>query len=129
MSDPAFPVEVISGVPVVTAPEEVDITNADGLRSALRQAAAHGHMTLVVDMARTQFCDTAGLHALVAAHKRAQAGGGRLLLVMGGAAVLRILAITGLDRVIPHFTSLEQALTHASAAPPSDPDRGTPAAR
>jgi len=121
MTDVGFPVEVIGGVPVVTAPEAVDITNADGLRSALEQATDHGRGTSVVDMGRTQFCDTAGLHALVAASKRAQARGGQVLLVTRGAAVLRIFALTGLDRVIPHFTSLEQAVTHAAA------DRGSPA--
>jgi anti-sigma B factor antagonist len=125
MTDAAFPVEVIAGLPVVTTPEAVDITNTDGLRSALEKASAPGHGTLVVDMGRTQFCDTAGLHALVAANKQVQAEGGRILLVMGGTAVLRIFAITGLDRVIPPFTSLEQALTQASAAP--SPDDGSPA--
>jgi anti-sigma B factor antagonist len=123
VTDVGFPVEVISGVPVVKTPGEVDIGNADGLRSALLQAAGLGHGTLVVDMTRTQFCDTAGLHALVAAHKRAEAEGGRVLLAVQGAAVLRIFAITGLDRVVPHFTSLEQALAEASPAGPSDPDR------
>ena len=116
--DLGFPVEVIGGVPVVAAPEDIDITNAAGLRTALLQAASLGSGgTFVVDMSRTQFCDTAGLHALVAAHKRARAGGGQLLLVTHGAAVDRILSITGLDRVIPHFPSLEEALTQA----PNDP--------
>jgi anti-sigma B factor antagonist len=114
MPDSGFPVEMVRGVPVVTAPEEVDITNADGLRSALFEAAAHG--TLVVDMTQTQFCDTAGLHALVGAHKRAVAEGSEVVLVATGAAVLRILAITGLDQVIPHVTSLEEALDQTSAA-------------
>jgi anti-sigma B factor antagonist len=115
--DLGFPVEVIGGVPVVAAPEDIDITNADALRTALLEAASLGPGTFVVDMSRTQFCDTAGLHALVAAHKRARAGGGQLLLVTRGAAVDRILSITGLDRVIPHFPSLEEALTQA----PNDP--------
>ena len=115
--DLGFPVEVIGGVPVVAAPEDIDITNADGLRTALLEAASLGPGTFVVDMSRTQFCDTAGLHALVAAHKRARAGGGQLLLVTRGAAVDRILSITGLDRVIPNFPSLEEALTQT----PNDP--------
>jgi hypothetical protein len=55
MHDGRYPFEVASGVPVVTAPEEIDITNAPALRSALLEAAAHGHGTLVVDMTRTQF--------------------------------------------------------------------------
>ena len=76
MPDTGFSVEVVRGVPVVAVPEEVDINNAAGLRAALLQAATHAHETLVVDMTRTQFCDTAGLHALLGAHKRAQAEGG-----------------------------------------------------
>ena len=115
MHDGRFPFEVASGVPVVTAPEEIDITSAPGLRSALTEAAAHGHGTLVVDMTRTQFCDSSGLHTLLAAHKRAQAEGGELLLVIAATPVLRIFAITGVDRIIPNFTSLDQALTQTSA--------------
>jgi anti-anti-sigma regulatory factor len=75
MPDARFSVEVVSGVPVVVTPEEIDITNADGLRAALLEA-----------------------------------GRGEVRLVITGAAVLRIFAITGLDSVIPHFASLEDAL-------------------
>ena len=49
---PSF--EVVSGVPVVAAPEEIDITSASALRSARLEAAAHGHGTLVVDMTLTR---------------------------------------------------------------------------
>ena len=115
MRDGRCPFEVVNGVPVVTAPEEIDITNAPELRSALLEAAAHGHGTLVVDMTRTQFCDSSGLHTLLAAHKRAQAEGGELLLAITAASVLRVLAITSIDRIIPNFTSLDQALAQASA--------------
>jgi anti-sigma B factor antagonist len=110
MHDGRFPVELVSGVPVVAAPEEIDITNAPELRSALLAAAADRPGTLVVDMTRTRFCDSSGLHALLAAHKRAQAEGGELLLVMPNAAVLRVFAVTGIDCMIPNFTSLEDAL-------------------
>jgi anti-sigma B factor antagonist len=115
MHDRRYPFEVASGVPVVTAPEEIDVTNAPALRSALLEAAAHGRGRLVVDMARTQFCDSSGLHTLLAAHKRAQAEGGELLLVISATRVLRIFAITGIDRVIPNFTSLDQALAQTPA--------------
>jgi anti-anti-sigma factor len=110
MPEASFPVEVVSGVPVVTAPAEIDIGNAPGLRAALLEAAAHGSRTLVVDMAQTQFCDSAGLNVLVRAHKRARTEGGELLLVICAAAVLRIFAVTGIDHLIPHFPSLPQAL-------------------
>jgi anti-sigma B factor antagonist len=127
-----FPTELVGGVPVVTAPEEVDITNAPALRSALLQAAADGPGALVADLTRTRFCDAAGLHALVAAHNRARAAGGELLLVICGAAVLRVLAITGADRVIPNFATLDDALAHMSPNGSKDhhgPDDGLGAAQ
>ena len=79
------PDTVIDGVPVVAAPAEIDITNADGLRAALIKAAAAGSGALVVDMTQTQFCDSSGMHALVAAHKSARAEGREVLLVIPGA--------------------------------------------
>jgi anti-sigma B factor antagonist len=113
MQDDEFTFEVVNGVPVVAAPEEIDITNAPGLRSALLEASAHGRGTLVADLSHTRFCDSSGLHTLMAAHKRAQAEGGELLLVLRSTTVLRIFAITGIDRVIPNFTSLADALAQA----------------
>jgi anti-sigma B factor antagonist len=121
MHDARFTVELVSGVPVVAAPEEIDITNAPMLRSALLEAAVRGHGTLVVDMARTRFCDSSGLHTLLAAHKRAQAEGGEVLLVISGSAVLRVFALTGIDRMIPNFASLDEALAQASADGSSGP--------
>jgi anti-sigma B factor antagonist len=115
MQDGRFPFEMVDGVPVVAAPEEIDITNAPELRSALLEAAAHGHGTLVADLSRTQFCDSSGLHTLLAAHKRATAAGGDMLLVLPGNAVLRVFTITGVDRIIPNFASLEEALAQTPA--------------
>jgi anti-sigma B factor antagonist len=108
--DTRFPCQMVSGVAVVVTPGEIDITNADALRAALLEASELGHGRLAVDMSRTQFCDTAGLHALVGAHKRAQAEGGEVRLVISGMAVQRIFALTGLDQVIPNFPSLQEAI-------------------
>ena len=107
-------VDIVVGVPVVTAPEEIDLTNVPGLRTALQEAAATGSPALVVDMTRTRFCDSAGLRVLVDAHKRAVAEGGAVLLAVPAAAVLRVLEITGIDQVIPHFASLDEAVVHAT---------------
>ena len=124
MTEPGFPVRIARGVPVVIAPEEIDITNAGRLRAALLHAAARPGAALVVDMTRTRFCDSAGLHALLGAHKRAQAEGRHLRLAVTGAQVRRILALTALDRLIPVCTSLDQALAH----PPSPPAPARPPA-
>jgi anti-sigma B factor antagonist len=99
------------GVPVVTAPAEIDITTAGQLRAMLTEWATRGHTTVVVDLTGTQFCDSAGLTVLVRAHKQARAAGGGLRLVLPvSGSVPRIFTVTGLDQWIPHFTGLEQAL-------------------
>lgn len=110
MPEVSFPVEVVEGVAVVTTPEEIDIANAAGLRAALLEAARPGHTMVVVDMSRTRFCDSAGLNALVTSDRQARANGGEVRLVVG-AGVARVVALTGVDRVVPVFASLEDALT------------------
>jgi anti-sigma B factor antagonist len=109
MPDVSFQVEMAGDVPVVATPGDIDITNAAALRTALLEAAGRSR-TFVVDMSRTQFCDTAGLHALVAAHKKARDDDGDVRLVVTSATVLRIFAITGFDQVISPFATLDQAL-------------------
>ena len=119
-----FAAEVIGGVPVVATPQEIDINNAAGLRTALADAAAPAPRTLVVDMSATRFCDAAGLHVLVRAHHQAQARGGELLLILPATTVLRIFAIAGIDRIIPNFATLDEALAQTPAAAP--PARSSP---
>ena len=114
MHDSRFVIEPVSGVPIVAAPEEIDMANARELESALLEATTNGPGTVVADMTRTRFCDSSGIRTLLAVHKRAQADGGELLLVVPGAAVLRAFAIIGIDRVIPNFTSLDEALAYTS---------------
>ena len=115
MPEISFPVEVVEGVPVVTAPEEIDITNAAGLQAALLEAALletaePGRAMVVVDMSRTRFCDSAGLNALVIADRRARADGCEVRLAAVGEAVARVVALTGVDRVVAVYASLEDAL-------------------
>jgi anti-anti-sigma factor len=127
MSGLRYPIEMVKGVPVVVAPQEIDAHNADCLRAVLLQAAARGHATFVVDMTGTQFCASAGLSVLVRAHKRALADGGELRLVIpASAAVLRVFALTGIDRLIPNFTDLQEALEPAPAAAPRPGRRKPP---
>ena len=111
MPEISFAVEVVEGVPVVTAPEEIDIANAAGLQAALLEAAGPGRAMVVVDMSRTRFCDSAGLNALITADRQARTNGGEVRLVIVGEAVARVVALTGVDRVIPVYASLEDALT------------------
>ena len=111
MDDEGFPVELVGGVPVVAVPGEIDLVNAPELHLALLEAAAYGSETLVADMTRTRFCDSAGLNVLVASDRQARAEGGEVRLVIVAEAIIRVVALTGVDRVIPIYASLDEALS------------------
>jgi anti-sigma B factor antagonist len=122
MTGVRYPIEMVNGMPVVAAPEEIDASTAGWLGEVLLQAHCCGHGTFVVDMTRTRFCDSAGLGVLVRAHNRALAEGGELRLVIPASAiVLRVFALTGIDRPIPNFPSLYEALEPPPATAPRPP--------
>lgn len=119
MATARYPIEMVNGVPVVTAPEEIDASNVDWLRVILLEAANRGQARFVVDMSGTQFCGSAGVGVLVGAHNRAVAEGGEMRLVIPTACMVRrVFEITGLDGLIPSFPDLDQALEPAPAAAP-----------
>jgi anti-sigma B factor antagonist len=119
MADPRDPIVMIGGVPVVEAPQEIDVANAEPFREILVHAACRGHAPVVVNMTGTRFCDSSGVRALASAHKRAVAEGGELLLVIpADAPLFRVFAIIGIDRLIPHLADLNEALEAAHAVVP-----------
>lgn len=104
------------GVPVVSAPPVLGADTADQFRAVLLDTVARGHATVVVDMTRTRLCDSYGLHTLLRAHQLAQAAGGEMRLVTpADGLVPRIVALTFLDRLIPCFASLKEALAQRPA--------------
>lgn len=107
--------EVLRGIPVVTGPAEIDVSSAGWLLDALIAPLVIGRATVVADLSRTQFCDSAGLQALVTAHREALAEGGGLRVVLPSARLRRVLSSTGLDQVIPLFANLADALAQTPA--------------
>lgn len=117
MHDVSYLRSMVGGVPVVAAPAEIDVTTAGQLRAVLLEAAGAGHPTAIVDMTRTLFCDSSGLHTLLRAHRRAVSAGGELRLVVPADGTLpRVMNLTGLGLVIPCFSSLAGALARTPEA-------------
>jgi anti-sigma B factor antagonist len=122
-----FPVVWLSKVAVVTLPVEIDIVNADRVRDDLLSILNRGAATLIVDMGGTTFCDSAGVNALVRAHKRATANDSEMRLVVSAPAVRRVLNITGVDHLMDVYPSVAASLAGArqpgldeKASPPCD---------
>ena len=68
----------------------------------------------MIDLSDTAFIDSAVLGALIASHRDATEQGRRWALIVGngsGAAVRRILELTGLDAVMPVYASRDEAAT------------------
>jgi anti-sigma B factor antagonist len=78
--------------------------------------SADGGQTLIVDLNRVTFIDSAGLGALVGTSRRAAEHGGSLRAVCTQPQTKKLLWMTGVDRRIPLESSLDEALASASAA-------------
>jgi anti-sigma B factor antagonist len=78
---------------------EIDLHTAPTLRdSALAALRQHGS-TLRVDLRDVPFMDSTGLEVLLATRRRAELEGGSLTLSGLSPAVLRVIEVTGLDKV------------------------------
>ncbi len=89
------------GSPVVTPGGEVDQANATKLARSLAALADAGWPTVLVDLSDTEFLDLSGARALADAHAYlARRGDGSLVLRSPPSAVSRLLAFTGLDRLL-----------------------------
>ena len=118
-----LPVAWLGGAAVITLPEEIDITNSEQVREELLSLLNRGPAVLIVDMAETTFCDSAGVNALVRAHRRATASDAEIRLVVASQGVQRVLAITGVDRLITVYPSVAAAQNVAGApADAANPD-------
>jgi anti-anti-sigma factor len=96
---------------VITLPGTIDITNSGAVRDQLISLADDRTATLVVvDMAATTFCDSSGVTAIAAAHKKASAHGGEVRVASQSAQVLRIFELTGLDQIVPVYANQDEAL-------------------
>ena len=115
---------------VITLPAEIDISNSEQVREELLSLVNRGPAVLIVDMAETTFCDSAGVNALVRAHKRAAANDAEIRLVVASPGVQRVLAITGVDRLISVYPTMAASLGEAGqAGDPAHPDSGDWAAQ
>ncbi len=92
---------------IVYVDGEVDLANAPELDLVLAETVAAKPVAIVVDLSAVTFMDSTGLGVLVRTLKRCQEGAIRLDLIVTNDRVLKVLAITGLDTVLPIHSSIE----------------------
>ena len=114
MSQERHPVLWIGQTAVVALPAEIDIANADQVREDLLAVLNQGAAVLIADLSGTTFCDSAGVSALVRTFRRADASHSEMRLVVTVSSVLRVLSLTGVDRLLDIYPNVTVAL----ASPP-----------
>ena len=121
---------------VVFVPRVIDMISKDGMRAKLAAAIHAGAAVVLVDLSGTISCDCEGAYCLAQAHRDAVAEGVELRLVAPSRAVLRMLALLGLEDRVSVYASLDEALPRppkmpmapapgGDAMPPPDPPAST----
>lgn len=98
------------GRSIVSAAGELDAHSAPLLEAEVRELSMVAGGALVIDLSEVSFIDSTGLGVLVTALKHTREAGGRLDCVVSTPRVLKVLALTGLDVVIPLHATVDEAL-------------------
>jgi anti-sigma B factor antagonist len=99
-----------SGRVVVSVRGEIDQAAAVKLMHKLDRLVTEGRSRIVLDMSEVRFCGAQALSALVRTRARADRAGGWLRLAGTPAHVRKVIAVTDLDRLLPHHEDVASAL-------------------
>lgn len=91
-----------SGAVVVGVTGELDCVTAPILDERLSDLLSdQGNLRIVLDLADMTFVDSSGLSVFITAYRHLQERGGLLSLRRPTASTLKVLEITGLNRILP----------------------------
>lgn len=97
------------GEQVVTMPRQIDISNARAVGEELLAAFDAGIKLVIADLTGTSLCTAAGVHELALACERATASSVELRLAIPPGEALRVFILTGHDRWLPVYPSVQAA--------------------
>ena len=111
-ADPVVGLSEAGDAVVVRLAGELDLYNAPAVREALAEAGGRGSARVVVDLSEVTFVDSIALGTFVAAHAKL-GGGDHFTLAAPGVDARRALEVSGLDRHLAVYESVEGALAPA----------------
>jgi anti-sigma B factor antagonist len=89
---------------------EVDLYTAPRFKDDLVALIETGVDDIVIDLSQVTFIDSTALGVIISGVKRIRERDGRLAIVAGSRPVVRILDITGLNKVLTIFDTRDAAL-------------------
>ena len=105
----------LPGLTLVCLDGELDRTNSAHLADYLDRVHRTGDY-VVFDLTELRFCDSSGLHVLLARARACQAARATVHLAGARGVPARLLQITGVDGHLPVHATVEQAITAAPAS-------------
>jgi anti-sigma B factor antagonist len=101
------------GTVEITVAGELDVARSE-LSRALRSALEGDAERIVVNLLGVSFIDSSVLRDLLLAHRDVQARNGWIRLVYTNHLIHRVISVTGLDQVLPQYSSVVGALAGRS---------------
>ncbi len=102
--------QLTDGLGLVEVSGEVDLYTAPRFKEDLVALIETGVEHVIVDLSRVTFIDSTALGVIISGVKRLAEREGRLAIVAGSRPVVRILAVTGLDKILTVFDTRAAAL-------------------
>jgi anti-sigma B factor antagonist len=96
---------------------ELDLFTAERLQARIDEAGAVGADTVLVDLSEVSFVDSTALAVLVQETRRLEGRGHSLVLVTNDPRTRRVVEVTGLNRVLRTFATLQDALAQLGPVP------------
>jgi anti-sigma B factor antagonist len=100
---------VRDGLGLLTLTGEVDLYTAPRFKDDLVALIESDVAAVVIDLSGVTFIDSTALGVIISGVKRLHEHDGRLAIVAGSRPVVRILDITGLNKVLTIFDTKEAA--------------------
>ncbi len=100
------------GASIIHVVGELDLSTIAALDAELELSLPAGRV--VVNLSECTFIDSSALRSLVRAQRAVSEGGGSLALVAPSQAARRVLEVTALDRFIPVFETVAEAVSSSA---------------
>ncbi|MDT5170954.1 MAG: anti-sigma factor antagonist [Mycobacterium sp.] len=107
-----------AGVTVVSIGGEIDLSTAPAFEAAITGALDKDPPVLVIELSAVSFMASVGLRILVATHQKISKSA-QVAIVANNPATSRPIQLTGLDKVIALYPTLDDALIAVGTAPTS----------
>ncbi|MCD4792442.1 MAG: STAS domain-containing protein [Bacteroidales bacterium] len=89
--------------------KKLDTSIAPSFKSELVMIAGNGEKNMIIDLSKTEYCDSSGLSSILVANRLCKNAKGQFILTGLQNAVERLISISQLDSVLSIEDTLEKA--------------------